>query len=142
VRIYRTIAAALLLLAVASPLAAQQIVTLPSGKHIKVLGFEKISFAAGGTGLMLKYETNVPIDDTPKLTKEAEEIWGVFRSDVERMNLSIGIIAANEPASGFIVKNNRGYYFIFKRDRGGKWARAKSTSGPRSNTSLERTRER
>ena len=115
----------LLTLLVAFPASAQQIVTLPSGKHIKVLGVGKIAFSEGPPGLMLKYETDLAVDDTPKLEKEVAEIWTTFRLDVEKAQLTVAIISANEHPSGVLIGTSKGFNFVYERGTDGKWARTK-----------------
>jgi len=117
--------ALLLALVAASSAAAQNIVTLPSGKQIKVLGVGKISFSQGPPALMLKYETNVSIDDMPKLEQEVTEIWATFRLDVEKAHLTEAVISANEHPSGMLVTTNKGFNFVYERSKDGKWSRIK-----------------
>jgi hypothetical protein len=64
---------------------------------------------------MLKYQTDLKISDLPALRKEVEEIWSVFKADVERANLTNAIISANEVPQGLIIKNANGYNFVLKK---------------------------
>jgi hypothetical protein len=107
---------------------AYRLATLPSGKQIKVLGVGQMAFTEGPPGLMLKYETDIPIENVPALEREADEIWLSFRSDVERAGLRVGIVSANEKPSGFIITKNRGYNFVFERGADGRWAKSKPKS--------------
>jgi hypothetical protein len=111
------------LLTVGSHAAAQKLFTLPSGKQLKVLGIVKVVFKNAPPALMLKYETDLSIDDMPDLEKEVDEIWTSFRLDVEKAQLTGAVISANERPSGVLVKGNRGYNFVFKRGANGKWSR-------------------
>jgi len=99
----------------------QQVVTLPSGRHVKVLGVVKMFFTADAPALMLKYQTDLSIDDRPGLAAEADEIWTTFHFDVEKAGLSTGVVSANERPQGFIVTTNRGFNTIYKRGADGKW---------------------
>ena len=119
------ILALLLALLVAFPASAQKVVTLPPGKQIKVLGVGKISFSEGPPGLMLKYETDLSVDDKSKLEKEVAEIWATFRPDVEKAQLTVAIISANEHPSGMLVTTNKGFNFVYERGSDGKWSRTK-----------------
>jgi hypothetical protein len=64
---------------------------------------------------MLKYQTDLKISDLPALRKEVEEIWSVFKADVERANLTNAIISANEVPQGLIIKNANGCNFVLKK---------------------------
>jgi hypothetical protein len=101
----------------------QQIVTLPTGKQITVIGVGKIAFSNDAPALMLKYQTDLSLDDTQKLSQEADEIWATFHIDVEKAQLTTGIISANERTSGIVVTKNRGFNFVYKRGSEGAWSR-------------------
>jgi hypothetical protein len=92
--------------------------TLPSGRKIKVIAEGPLKFGNGSVGLMLKYQTALKISEGKALRKEIDEIWPVFRKDVERMKLLTGIISANEASSGFV---SQGYNFVFQKQDDGSW---------------------
>jgi hypothetical protein len=100
-----------------------QAVTLASGRHVKILSIGKINFSGDSPALMLKYETDIPIDNQPLLKAEADDIWEYFHADVEEAGLSTGIISANEPVRGLIVKTGKGFNFIYTRGSSGIWVR-------------------
>lgn len=106
--------------------APYQTVTLPSGKKVAVLGIGKIAFSNDPPALMLKYQTNISLDDKASLENEVDEIWGSFRVDVEKAQLVNGIVSANERPKGFIVTTSRGRNFVFKRGADGQWAKVGS----------------
>jgi hypothetical protein len=106
---------------------AQQTVTLPSGKQVKVLGVGKVMFSNDAPALMLKYETDIPIDDKERLSQEADEIWKSFRDDVEKAQLTSAILSANEPSKGLVVTTSRGFNFVYKRGADGTWSRLGSS---------------
>ena len=103
-----------------------ELVTLPSGKQVKVLGLYKIAFSKDVPALMLKYETAIPIENREKLTQEADEIWRSFYADVEKAHLTTGIISANEHPRGFFVASGRGFNFVYNRRPDGSWFRVGS----------------
>jgi hypothetical protein len=113
---------------VAIPAFAQQTIALSSGKQIKVLGVGKISFPEDGPALMLRYETDIPVSDVLALSSEADEIWTVFRKEVEREQFVNAILSANEPPHGFIITRNETFNFVYKRNVIGTWSRLKSKS--------------
>lgn len=63
-------------------------VALPSGKKVKVIAVGQINFSNDRPALMLKYQTDLKISDAAELRKEVEEIWGMFKADVERAKLT------------------------------------------------------
>ena len=72
---------------------------------------------------MLKYQTEISLDNKDALTKEVDEIWNVFRFDVEKAELTNGIVSANEKPIGFIVTTNKSFNFVYKRGPDGQWSR-------------------
>src|SRR5437660_7098117 len=100
-----------------------RIVTLPSGKAVKVLGVGTMHFSNGPAALMLKYETDVPLENKVALEKEANEIWESFKVDVEKAQLANAIISANTKPTGFIVTTSKGYNFVYQRSSGGQWSK-------------------
>lgn len=98
-----------------------QLVKLPSGKEIKMLGVGKIYPSPDRPVLLFKYETDLSIDDKEALRKEVDEIWASFRLNVERENLSEAIISANEPLSSDSVSKGRSYDFEYRKAQDGTW---------------------
>ena len=96
--------------------------SLPSGKQIKVLGIRKLAFAKGPPALMFSYQTDLSIEDKAALQREADEIWPVLRPDVEKAGLTAAVISANENPTGGVVKQNRGYNFVFEKSPDGRWS--------------------
>jgi hypothetical protein len=106
--------------------APYQTVTLPSGKKVAVLGIGQIGFSNDTPALMLKYQTDISLDDKASLENEVDEIWGSFRVDVEKALLVNGIVSANERPKGFIVTTSRARNFVFKRGGDGQWSKVGS----------------
>ncbi len=94
---------------------------LPSGKQIRITGMNKMDFPNGGSALVLNYETDIPIDDKVALRKEVDEIWGVFQKDVEAASLKGGVIRATHLEGSGLVKNGKGYGFVFEKREDGSW---------------------
>lgn len=103
-----------------------QTVTLPSGKKVTVLGVGKMSFTNDTPALMLKYQTDISLDDKASLESEVDEIWASFRGDVEKAQLVNGIVSANEKPKGFIFTTSRARNFVFKRGPEGQWSKVGS----------------
>lgn len=100
-----------------------QVQRLPSGKELKVLGVGKMFFSGGPPALMLKYRTDLDLDDRSALEREVDEIWQHFRIDVERAGLTSAIISAEDAPKGFIVTSNRSFNFVYRKSADGAWRR-------------------
>ena len=93
----------------------QRVVTLPSGKQIRVLGVVRWNFSQGPPALMLQYQTDLKVSDLPALQREVSEIWPEFRKDAENGGFQSAIISANEIPQGFLIKKSQSYNFVFER---------------------------
>lgn len=112
----------LLSLAACTSGTAVTVQKLPSGKDLKLLGMGKIEFKESGPALMLKYQTELSIDQKDKMRQEVEEIWPVFRVDVEKAGLSSAIISANTPNKGVaFISTNQSYNFVAKQRSNRTW---------------------
>lgn len=96
-------------------------VALPSGKKVKVIAVGQINFSNDSPALMLKYQTDLKISDAAELRKEVEEIWGMFKADVERAKLTNAIVSANEVPHGLVVKTANAFNFVYKKSTDGRW---------------------
>ena len=94
---------------------------LPSGKEIKVTSIGKLTVGNGDTGLVMNYLTDIPIENMKELRKEVDEIWEVFQKDVEKAQVKFGVIRATHITGGTIVKEGKGYGFVFEKRDDGKW---------------------
>jgi len=95
---------------------------LPSGREVKVLGVSKMFFSKGDPALMLKYRTDLRLEDQEQLRKEVEEVWQAFRVDVEQAGLKAAIISVHEPPKRvLIVSTNKSYNFVIQKSAEGKW---------------------
>ena len=98
--------------------------TLPSGSEITITGMNGLNFENGETGLVLNYQTAIPIENLEELKKEVEEVWTIFRVDVEKAKTTVGVIRATHMEDGgLIVKSGKGYGFVFRKNGDGKWTR-------------------
>jgi hypothetical protein len=99
------------------------LITLPSGKQFKVLKVVKMFASEGPPALMLQYQTSLPIDDVPSLEREADEVWSVFRPDVEKAGLVRAIVGPTTEPKGFLVTTSTSYNFVYARGADGAWSR-------------------
>jgi len=107
--------------------------TLPSGQAVKVLGVGKMFLTKGDAALMLKYQTDLNLDDQAALHREVLAIWDVFRQDVERAGLKGAFVSANERLVGHLFwSSNRSFNFVFERTEDGTWREAESKTNGRS----------
>jgi len=96
-------------------------ITLPSGKQIKIASIVPMHFPNGEDALILNCETDISIDDAVDLRKEVDEIWGIFRKNVESANLSNGMIRITHPEGSGSVTHSKGYGFVFVKRADGLW---------------------
>jgi len=96
-------------------------VPLPSGKQVKVIGIGRINFSQGPPALMLKYQTDLNVADKGTLRSEVDEIWPVFKNDVEQAHMSSAIISANEIPRGVLIKSGQSYNFVYEKSADGTW---------------------
>jgi hypothetical protein len=94
---------------------------LPSGRVVRVLGTGRIDFPKGPPALMLKYETDLKISDMNALRKEADEIFSGLKVDAENGQFRSAIVSANEKPTGLILKNSKGYNFVYEKRADGQW---------------------
>ncbi len=95
---------------------------LPSGQEIVLTSINGINFENGENALILNYQTKIPIEKHDELKNEVQEVWEIFRYDVEKAGTTAGVIRATHiEEDGFIVKSGKGYGFIYKRDEKGGW---------------------
>ncbi|MFN0140409.1 MAG: hypothetical protein ACKVQW_10045 [Pyrinomonadaceae bacterium] len=97
------------------------IYTLPSGKQINVTSITKMDFPKGDPALVMKYETNIPIEKKLELRREVDEIWKMFQKDVEAANLKAAAIRAIHNEGDGFVRTGKGYGFVFIKQDDGTW---------------------
>jgi hypothetical protein len=94
---------------------------LPSGKQIKINSIGKMNFPNGDSALVMNYETEIPIENKEALRKEVDEIWAVFQRDVEEAEVKAGAIRAIHYEGSGLVRNGKGYGFVYVKDDNGQW---------------------
>jgi hypothetical protein len=96
-------------------------VSLPSGKQIKVIAVQKMYFSKGAPALVLKYQTDLDVNDKAALRSEADEIWPTFQKNVEHENLNSALIIANAVPQGTLIKTVHSYNFVYEKTTDGTW---------------------
>ena len=107
----------------AAPLAANQVLKLPSGRIAKILSISKIEYSKGVMALMLRYQTTLSVDERKALSQEVDEVWKFAVKDVERYGYGEAIISSNEVPKGIFITANRMENFIYEKGADGKWTR-------------------
>ena len=127
-KVHRLIALALLSVLVTlsgcSPGPSYTIQKLPSGKELRIVSVGPVFFTDDESALMLKYQTDINIDDVTSLQLEAQEIWPLFKLDVEGAGKNIGILQAQAPKEqvfGPLITTARHYSFVWTRESTGEW---------------------
>ena len=101
---------------------------LPSGKLIRVLSVSRLRYKQG-TALVLKYQTDLSVSDLHALRKEIDQIWPVFKGDVEKAKLTTAIISAYETPQGVVLKSGAAHFFMFRKIDG-EWQLVSDTERP------------
>lgn len=103
------------------------IVTLPSGKVVKVNRVETLRFASAATlpALSLTYETLIPGARTDALQQEVRDIWEHFGPEVAEAGFSRAFVFAEQPGPG-TGPPGRSFGVVFNREASGLW---RSTPG-------------
>jgi tetratricopeptide (TPR) repeat protein len=96
-----------------------QSVRLQTGKQIKLIG---VSAGEGGQGRSstLRYQTDRNISNKKDLAAEVDDIWDMFKPEVEKQGLTAAVISANAQPTG-PDKFNQQFDFVLVRDPSGKW---------------------
>jgi hypothetical protein len=95
--------------------------TLPSGKQIKVVSVIPVHFTNGSDALILNGETDISIDDKTALRKETDEVWSIFRKDVDAAKLTNGVIRLTHPEATGVITRSKGYGFVYEKRADGQW---------------------
>ena len=113
--------AAVMLLA-GSALGEQSSIKLKSGKEVRVVKVGPV-YGQGMKKLAveLQYETELKVSDLAALRKEADEVWEVFRPDVEKASEKVAIVSAVEKRPPGMFTKSEGYNFVFERRSDGTW---------------------
>ena len=95
---------------------------LPSGKQIKIASIIPMHFPSGENALILNCDTDIPISDMVNLRKEVDEIWTTFfQKEVERANMTSGVIRISHPEGSGLITHSQGYGFGFEKRTDGQW---------------------
>ena len=95
---------------------------LPNGMNIKLIGVAKIICAEGPPQAMLRYRTDIPVDQNHigRIIKEETAIWPTFRINVEQMGLNYAAICACSPPRNLPNRPFVSYVSVWRK-QGGRW---------------------
>ena len=106
-----------------APLAENETLKLSSGHTVKVLSISKFEYEKGVMALMVRYQTNLSVDERKALSQEVDDVWKIAQKDVEHYGYTEAIISSNEVPKGVFLTANRMLNFIFEKGPDGKWTR-------------------
>lgn len=96
-----------------------KILRLGNGKEVQVLSTGRYTFENGDPpALVLRYETEIDLSDYIELKSEVDEIWKIFRQNVEESGYTTAAVRAQITIKG---KGVKGYGFVFKKQPNGSW---------------------
>jgi hypothetical protein len=107
----------------AAPLAANDVIKLPTGRIAKILSISKIEYSKGVMALMVRYQTTLSVDERKALSQEVDEVWKLTEKEVERDGFGDAIISSNEVPKGIFITANRMENFIYEKGADGQWTR-------------------
>jgi len=55
----------------------------------------------------MNYETEIPIENKQALRKEVDEIWSIFRKDVEKAEVNAGVIRATHYEGSGLIRTGK-----------------------------------
>lgn len=97
---------------------------LNSGASVSILSMGPLVSPEGWAGLVLAYETALPLDDTAALRREVDEIWQHFIIDVAKARYGKALIVAKAPTSSTAPVRPPARFLFTVQDNG--WCTAES----------------
>lgn len=94
---------------------------LSSGRTIRVLSVGPMYFSHDQPALVLRYQTDLNVDQKERLRAEVTEIWKDFRKEADRADMTGAIIMANEVPKGRFIQRGRSFNFVFEKRPDGTW---------------------
>ncbi|HUB66785.1 MAG TPA: hypothetical protein VL981_04805 [Candidatus Methylacidiphilales bacterium] len=100
-----------------------QILKLPGGHTVKILSITKIEYSKGVMAVMVRYQTNLSLDQRTALVQEVDDFWKIAVKDVDHYGYNEAILSSNEIHKGLFLTASRMLNFIFEKGPDGKWTR-------------------
>lgn len=113
----------LLALAACSPSPAPQTHELASGKRVELISTTKILVPNDNPMVAFNYRTELSIDNTAALAREADEVWSSLRSEAESSGFSKAYVKATKSSVGLFLTKSKSYSFLYVRQPDGQWHR-------------------
>jgi hypothetical protein len=99
---------------------------LSTGKSIEVISVGKMSFPESGPALILRYQTDLNLDDKQALAQEVDAIWPDFQKEVQSAEVTGAAITASERPRGWPLYHMRQFTFVYTQQPDGTWKQAHS----------------
>ncbi len=103
------------------PASQAPLYTLPSGKQIRILSAGPGYFSNSPPALIMNCETDIRIEDMAALRKEVDEIWEIFRKDVENAHMTTAVIRMNHNEGTGWITVGKVCGFVYVKRADGKW---------------------
>jgi hypothetical protein len=104
-------------------LLPDQVLKLPNGHTVKILSVSKVEYSKGVMAVMVRYQTNLSIDERAALQQEVDDFWKIAVKDVEHFGFNEAIVSSNEVHKTMFLTSSRTLNFIFEKGPDGKWTR-------------------
>jgi hypothetical protein len=120
-----TLSSALLLVAATAPgpLAAQQIVRLPSGDSVTILSAGPAMAPNGPVGLLVRFAPFDPAFDSVKVEEQARRLFQVYLGKIDSSGINLLVLQAlpRPSAARRDLLPLRGYRLVFRKHPDGRW---------------------
>ncbi|MCE0498475.1 MAG: hypothetical protein LV481_11075 [Methylacidiphilales bacterium] len=104
-------------------LQADQVLKLPCGHTVKILSVSKVEYSKGVMAVMVRYQTNLSLDERTALIQEVDDFWKIAVKDVDHYGYNEAILSSNEVHKTLFLTSSRALNFIFEKSSDGKWTR-------------------
>lgn len=100
----------------------ERLTSLPSGKQIPIIVLGPAIGDGGKTkAIMLRYRTQRQMNDRDGLSREADDIWDLFKIDADRSGLTTAVISAESAAPDPHTGKNATASFVLEKESNGEW---------------------
>jgi len=105
-----------------SSLPQQGTITLSSGKAFKIVGVSKVTSDEYPPTIIIQYETDLIVENTPELRNQVQEIWQVVKKDVESEHYNRAIISALNHKKILLYESNKYWNYVFQKVDSADWS--------------------
>ncbi len=112
----------LVLIACGPAVPEYRLVTARSGRQLKIEDVSKVTRPDGQMAMVLAYRSDVDLTDLSALQLEVDDVWQMFRPQVERRGLRVAVIRASRWEKPGWERRGKAVQFVVERGRDGAWA--------------------